>query len=213
MTATITDVSRETTSTPLTAIATVISTPPAKVDANDMVVSWSRRSTVANPVKAEERYRGVVINRSLLQIPDGAATSKFQLLLQETVHKLADQKFQAWVSDRMMEREMPASILSLDNVLAFWAEEKQRATIDGDKIRAFLTTCETCKNMAEATKAVWLRQLPKIASPGYRNVFTKEQAATIVSKLAESDLDNPAGVFIATRCNAIINEETQADAF
>lgn len=196
------------------AAAIVVSTPPTAVPAEGIVIAWSRRSTAANPVKQEERYRGVVVHRALLALPDGATTSKFAALLQSTIHELAQARFQAWVSDgRMLEREMPHSVLALDNVLAYWAEEKQRATIDADKIKAWLSAAPTYAALTEAAKAVWMRQLPKMASPGYRNVFTKEQAATIVSKLAAEDLDHPVGVFVATRCNAIINEETQADAF
>ena len=192
----------------------IVSTPATATPADSVTIAWSRRSTTANPVAATERYRAVTLHRAVLQLPDGATTSKFSSLLQETINKLAADKFQAWIADgRMMETKMPQHILSLDNVLAFWAEEKQRATIDGDKIKAWLAECATVKALAPAAAAVWNRQLPKIASPGYRNVFTKEQAATIVSKIAAEDADHPIAVFIATRCNAIINEETQADAF
>lgn len=189
----------------------VVSVPPTKLAENEQLVSWSRRSTAANPVSATERYRAVIVHSSSLTIPDGATTSKFSALLQSTINSLADAKFTDYIRERMHEVEIPAAVISIDSVLAFWSEEKQRQTIDADKITTFLKGSETLAALNEQTQKVWLNKVPKIAAPNYRTNFSKGQAAAIVAKLAENELENPIAVFIATRCNLIITDESQED--
>lgn len=188
---------------------------PVQVDDADMVICWSRRSTDKNPLAAHERYRGVMVNRATLEILDGCTTSKFQKLLQSTIHGLADKKFQSLMQadGGMLLKEIPASSLSLDSVLTFWAEERTALQIDNAKLTNWLPKSATWTTLPEGTQKVWLSKLPKIASPGYQNLFTKEQAATIISRIAPEDLEAPEAEFIVTRCSAIINKPSLSEAF
>jgi hypothetical protein len=191
----------------------IISTPPVGgIKDGTTLVSWSRRSTEKNPVPTAERYRGVVIPAANLALPDGATTSKFSRLLQSTIYDLAAGKFQAYITDRMFEATMPTAVLTLDSVIAFWAEEKQRQTIDAAKITDFLKSSETIKTLPENTAKVWISKVPRIAAPSYKNLFSKEQAAVIISKLADADNHSPIYDFIVTRCNNIISEVSEEEA-
>lgn len=196
--------------TPMLAVTTVA---PAKVADNEQVIAWSRRSTAANPVANENRYRGVTIHRSTLAIPDGCTTSKFSKLLQDTIDGLATARFTDYIKDRMQDKEIPAAILSLDNVLAYWAEEKQRSVINGEAVLNWLKSSATLAAMDANKQKTWTTKVPKIAAPSYINIFSKGEAAAIIAKIAEADADHAIAQFIATRCNAIINNESIEDAF
>ena len=198
---------------PVQPMLQVISTPPAEVSKDSQLISWSRRSTEKNPVPAAQRFRGVIQPVSVLTLPDGSTTSKFSRLLQNTINDLADARFTAWVKDNMHAAEMPASFTSMDSILAFYSEEKQRQTIDGDKLAAWLKTSKTVAALPAATQKSWLEKLPKMAAPGFANIFTRDQAATIISRFDESECDAPEAAFIITRCNTIINKVSEVDAF
>ncbi len=201
-----------TTTETTTVLATVLSIAPAKVEDNQIVISWSRRSTEKNPVKTEERYRGIVVHAASLALPDGATTSKFSALLQATIHDLADKKFTAWVKDNMMVREVDPAMFSLDAVIAYWAEEKRAAQIDADKISKWLVTSKTYLALPAETQKVWIAKIPKIAAPSYTNNFSKSQAATIVAKFHADDLDEAVASFIINRCNVILTKESVEEA-
>lgn len=203
--------STTTTTTTEVKLTQVVSTPPAKLEDNTVAISWSRRSTDKNPVKTEERYRGIVVPAATLALPDGSTTSKFAALLQATIYDLADKKFAKWAADNMLVTEVDASLFSLDAVILYWAEEKKAAQMDGAKIADWLKTSKTYKDLPEAVQKTWLSKIPKIAAPGYANFFSKGQAATIVSKLHADDLEAPAAQFIMTRCNNIISRESQEE--
>lgn len=190
----------------------VVSTPPLKLAEDEHTIEWSRRSTDKNPVATSERYRGVVIKRSALAVPADACSSKFSRLLQQTVNSLADAHFTTWVKDRMSETQIPAALLTLDSVLAYWAEEKQRTSIDGSAITAFLQQCKTFATLNAEQRKGWLNKLPKIAAPAYKQLFTQEQAATIVSRIVDEDTEHPAAVFIIQRCNNILNATSEEEA-
>jgi hypothetical protein len=191
-----------------------IFTVPQTLTDNQIAVIWSRRSTDKNPVAAENRYRAVVLPASRLQLPDGACTSKFQSLLQSTIHQLAETKLQADLKDGMHLREVPEASLSLDAVLSFWAEEKQRQVIDASAISKWLAESATFASLNPAQQAVWKTQLPKIAAPSYAMIFNAEMAAVIVSKIADADLEHPAALFVCQRCNSVISKPaTVAAAF
>jgi predicted flavoprotein YhiN len=187
----------------------VVSTPPVKIKETERVVAWKRRSTEKNPVAESERYRGVVIHADNLLIAADACTSKFHRLLQETIYSLADAAFQGYIEERMHEVEMPASKLSLDSVLAYWAEEKQKQTIDGEKITAWLKTSKTLAALPKATATIWLNKVPKIAAPSYKQNFSEAQAAAMVSKLHADEIEHPVAQFIAQRCNNILSDESK----
>jgi hypothetical protein len=183
----------------------VVSTPPTQVAEHEMLIEWSRRSTEKNPVKDSERYRAIVIPRSLLKVADDAASSKYIRLLQTTIHDLAQSKFVESIKENMLSTSFDSSQLTLDLVLAYWAEERQRQMMDADKITAFLKASKTIAGMSESVAKVWMSKIPKICAPSYKMLFSKGQAATIVSKLHDDDMMHPAAVFIATRCNAILS--------
>lgn len=190
----------------------VVTVPPVKLDDNQHVISWSRRSTDKTPVKAEERYRAIVVPSASIRLPDGATTSKFSELLQSTIHELANNKFAAWAKDNLMVTQVDASLFSLDAVILYWAEEKKAAQVDASKITDFLKASKTYEALSDEAKKVWLSKIPKIAAPGYANFFSKAQAATIVSKFHADDLESPVAAFILNRCNNIITRETQEEA-
>lgn len=190
----------------------VISTPPAKLEDGMQLVSWSRRSTEKNPVDAANRFRGVVQSASVLQLPDGSTTSKFSKLLQNTINELADARFTAWVKDNMMATAMPASFTSMDSVLAFYAEEKQRAVMDGAKILTWLKASPTFAALNEKQQKSWLEKMPKMAAPSYAGLFSRENAATVISRIHADDLEAPEAMFIMERCNKIINALSEEDS-
>lgn len=200
------------TTTETRATVQIVSVPPVKVADDEQVIAWSRRSTDKTPVPAEQRYRGIVIKRAALAVPTDAASSKFHRVLQATINDLAEAMFVAWVKDNMHTLEYEVSRMTLDNVLTFWAEEKQRTAIDGDKIVEWLKESATLKVMPEAKKKVWLSKIPKIAAPSYKQTFTKEQAAAIVAQIAEADVEHPAAVFVLQRANNILSQETVQEA-
>lgn len=189
----------------------ILSVPPTVLDtATHQLVSWARRSTDKNPVPAHERFRGVVIPRLL--VPSDACTSKFSRLLQATIDSLADGAFTEWVRSRMSALAVPQHLLTLDAILAFWAEEKQRATIDSEKLTAWLKQSATFAALPKERASVWLVKVPKIAAPSYRQNFTKGQAAAIVGAIVDADLDAPEAIFILQRCNNVLTVESQEEA-
>ena len=197
----------------LAQITTVV---PTKLKPDHITISWSRRSTEKNPVAEHERYRGIEVPASLLAIEAADCRSKFSQLLQSTIHSLADAKFTHWLKDNMQAKEVDPQLFSLDSVLTYWAEEKQRAAIDGDKVLAWLKESATLKALEEGKRDAWLKLLPKIAAPNYRNSgsFTAKSASTIVAKIDAADTEHPVCIFVMTRCNAIISAPvTQEDAF
>jgi hypothetical protein len=188
----------------------VVSVPPLKVADTERVVSWSRRNTEKTPVPETERYRAVVVAASTLKVPNDACHSPFYSLLQSTIHDLADATFQAWVRDNMLATTMDAGRLSLDKVLAFWAEEKQRTTVDAEKIIAFLKTSATFKGFATNKQKTWLHRIPKIAAPAYRGSIDQEDAAAIIAQIHDDDLADPVAVYIIQRCNNILTGDKSA---
>ena len=194
---------------------TIVSTPALKVGDDEKVISWARRSTEKTPVAVDQRYRGVTLKASALKVPNEACNSKFHMLLQNTVYDLANARFIDWVKDNMMQHEMDEELLTLDSVLMFWAEERQRQVIDGDSIKAWLLKSYTyTQNLGEKQQLAWARTVPKIAAPGYRGLIAKDIANAILAKIAEEDHEHPACVFIMQRLNNITEAAPEdADAY
>ena len=190
----------------------IVSVPPTKIADTEHVVSWERRSTEKNPVAQDQRYRGVVIPAAALKVPDDACKSKFAMLLQSTIHRLADASFTAWVKDKMQETQMPAALLTVDAVLAYWAEEKQRQSVDGDKILAWLPTSELWKVLNEKQQITWKTLLPKVAAPSYKQIIKQDEAAVIITRIPEADHQHPVAVFILQRCNNVLSDERTSAA-
>jgi hypothetical protein len=144
--------------------------------------------------------------------------SKFAVLLQSTVYDLAQEKFkQAMIASDYAAKEINPSHYGIDEVLAFWAEKKEAEKIDAKQISAWLLASDTFKQeqFAEGTGKykVWTSQLPKIAAPAFRGCFDKDNAASILAQLLDSDVDTPIGGFIAQRLADILNTESKANAF
>ena len=188
----------------------ILSVAPSTLDtATHQLVSWARRSTDKTPGPANERFRGCVIPRLL--IPDAACTSKFSRLLQATIDGLADGVFTDWVRTRMSALAIPQHLLTLDAVLLFWAEEKERVAIDSEKITTWLKQSASLAALPPAKRAAWLSKVPKIAAPSYRQNFSKGQAAAIVGAIVDADLESPEAIFILQRCNSVLTVESQED--
>lgn len=184
----------------------VSSVVPASFDERAFfLVAMDRRSTDANPCAAHERHRSILVARSALQVPPDRAHSQFYALLQSTILKLAEGMFAAWAKVNLAATEYPSAKMTLDSVLAYWAEEKQRESIDGAKILAWLAASATLAALAPAKQAVWKSKIPKIAAPSYRQNFSKDQALAILAQLADSDAAHACAIFIAQRCQNIID--------
>lgn len=190
----------------------VYSTPPVHLSDACMLVSWSRRSTKQNPIEASERYRGIVVDKAALAVAPDACSSKFQRLLQSTLHTLADGAFQAWATDNMAAVEYDGAAITVDSVLSFWADKKAKETIDAAAVLAWLESSETYKNLNDAQRAVWKVKVPKIAAPSYKGSFTTGEAAKIVARITEADAETATGLFIVQRLNNILGEQSQEDA-
>ena len=182
-----------------TASKQVFSTPPLSIAETCRLVSWSRRSTTQNPVDAANRYRGIVVESAALAIAPDACTSKFQRLLQSTIHNLADAMFQAWATDNLPALEYDGAAITTDSVLMFWADKKSKETIDGAAILAWLEASETWKILNDKQRAAWKTLLPKIAAPSYRASFTVSEATKLAARIVESDGEHATGLFILQR--------------
>jgi len=201
------DMSEATLSAP-TSMVQVVSTPPSKVEEGSMVIEWSRRSTDKNPLPEAQRYRGIVIPASQLKVPDDSASSKFLRLLQGTIHDLAQALFVEKIKDQMEAIQIDGAAFTVDLVLAYWAEEKQRQSVDAAKITEWLKSSATFKVLNDAQKKGWLEKVPKIAAPSYQGIIRQGEAAAIVSRIVEEDLQHPIAIFILTRANKILSLES-----
>lgn len=190
----------------------VVSVKPATVEDGFHKIELSRRSTKLNEVPTAERYRAIVVKAAQLALPDGATISKFSELLQATIHQLADKKFAEWAVENLQATTVEPAMFNLDAVMAYWSEERKSQQVDAAKITDWLKTSKTLAALSKETAAVWLQKVPKIAAPGYANFFSKGQAAAIVSKINEEEIDSSVAAFIMDRCNKIITRESQEEA-
>lgn len=192
----------------------VFSTPPLNVADGNTVIAWSRRSTTANPVKQEERYRSVIVSTAALAVPADACSSKFARLLQSTVNGLAEGMFQAWAKDNIQSTAYDGAAITVDNVLMHWAEQKQRETIDGAAVLTWLKASKTWADAleTEARRNAWATMLPKIAAPSYRASFSPKEASVMIARIQEEDADTPVGLFVVQRLNTILGTADKSDA-
>ena len=182
----------------------VVTVAPTTLADTDLCIDWSRRSTDKTPVIAANRFRGVVIPKSQLLVPHNACSSPFYALLQETILQLARDVFRTWVQDNMLATTMETARLSLDRVLAFWAEEIERTKMSAESIIDFLKESATLRDFTESKRKTWLHRIPKIAAPAYRGSIDQEDAAAIIAQLHDDDLQHPAAIYIVQRCNNIL---------
>jgi len=191
----------------------VYSTPLVNVAEGNTVIAWSRRSTTANPVKQEERYRAVVVSAASLAVPADACSSKFARLLQSTINGLAEGMFQNWAKDNIQAPQYDGAPITVDNVLMHWADQKQRETIDAAAVLAWLKASATWPTLeTEARQKAWEAKLPKIAAPSYKGTFSAKEAAIMIARIQEADAESPVGLFVVQRLNIILGTADQSDA-
>jgi hypothetical protein len=194
------------------ASAQVFTVVPLHIADACMLVSWSRRATKQNPIEPGDRYRGIVVERAALAIAPDACSSKFQRLLQSSIHNLADSMFQQWAGDNMAATQYDGAPITVDNVLSFWADRKARETIDGAAVLAWLKASKTHAALpSDQHRAKWEQVVPKIAAPAYRGSFTQDEASKIAARIVEEDADSPVGLFVLQRLSTIIGTVSQAD--
>lgn len=186
-------------------------TAPQKVAANTLAIEWKRRSTKTNPVDEANRYRAIHVAEGAMLIGNDACQSKFQVLLQSTIHDMAAKMLAEELAETD-KREVQAARYTVNGVLAYWAEEKKRQTIDAAQIVTWLKASKTFESLNANQQRAWLERLPKLASPAYRSVLgadPKQAAAVIMSRLHDDDLEHAVCVFLSERLTNIINAEDQ----
>jgi len=197
------------------ASAHVFTRPPVALADGCHLVSWSRRSTKANPVAEAERYRGIIIEASAVTVPPDACGSKFLRLVQHTINGLADAMFTAWAKDNIHATSYDGASITTDSVLTYWAEQRQRETIDAAAITEWLKQSATLASFDnEKQRAAWLAIMPKLAAPGYRGALKPDQASTAILRIKEEDTDHAVCAFIMQRLTNIMTpaEDANADA-
>lgn len=191
-----------------------ISTVPVATPAGSLLLEMRRRSTKETPVARENAYRCALIGEAITAIDAGSVPSRFSVLLQSTINDLAQARFAEFCKANPTALTVDQRLFRVDALLAYWAEEKQSQRITGASITEWLAQSATLRSVPAAAATVWTRELPKLAAPSYAGVFTKKQAASIVARLHDDDLEHPVCVFVATRCNIILNkEDSQAADF
>lgn len=189
---------------------TISTAAPTSIPAGFLPVAWTRRSTTQNPVIDADRYRGILVPDSFLIVPVADCASHFHSLLTASMRDLADARLTSILKESPSVRSVLADSFKLRSLLAWAAEERKRATIDGKQITDWLLASETIKGLSDKSAVTWKTYLPKLAAPTYRQIFKPEQAATILSRIADSDLSHPVVIFLCERLNNIVttgNEE------
>ena len=198
----------------MTTVATVsklqVFATPTDCEAPLLPIVLSRRSTDKNPVPEHLRYRAIHVPESAMAIASDACQSKFSRLLQTTIHDLASKMFAEEIKAED-KREVDAARYSLDGILAYWAEEKQRQQIDAEAIKAWLLASATYAGLDSKKQKAWLELVPKLHATRYRAVLgptlekQKTAATVLLARLQDADLEHPVCMFIADRMNATLD--------
>lgn len=193
--------SMQSTSSALVPIYTVpTATPPGM-----FALEKRARSTEKNPVEASQRYRVAFIPESLRLIDAGAMPSKFASLVQATIDGIAQERFAAMLAeDGMSLAAIDPKAFSVDALLMYWAEQRDRQRITKESLLSWLEGSATFASLSEKAKQLWRSRIPGILAPLYRNAFTVNEATNIVAKIADSDLSDPHAVMLANRLQIII---------
>lgn len=186
------------------ASAQVLTVPPIALAEGCTVLFWKRRSTKETPVAQENMYRGMVIEYDKIKVPDDACKSTFSRLLQATISSLAQEMFTAWAAENITAPIYTGAAINVNSVLSFYAEQKQREVIDAKQIAEWLPKSATWGTLSEKQKAVWLKLMPKIAAPAYRNVgISPTSAGTAILRFADEDAEHPVCCFLLQRLTNI----------
>ena len=191
--------------------------PPVAITEGATIVAWARRSTEKNKISEAERYRGIVVQAASITPPADACASKFQRLLSATVAKLAEDQFTAWCKQdgNMMKAAYDGPAITVDSALMHWAEQKQRESIDGAAITAWLKQSATFAAFEnDKQRAAWLTIMPKLAAPSYRQALKPDQAQTAILRIADADAEHAVCQFLMQRLSNIMTpaEDANADA-
>lgn len=194
-----------------TATTLQVFTTPQEVKAPMLAIEWRRRSTKQNPIAEANRYRAILVNEAAVTIAPSDCASKFAKLLQSTIHDLASKM----LADELGEtdkREVQAARYTINGIMAHWAEEKKRQTIDAAAITEWLKQSKTFASLNANQQTAWLTAMPKMAAPAYRNCLGsgdrgKAAAAVALSRLHADDTDNAVCQFLAERLGNIMSAE------
>ena len=185
----------------------------AAIPKGTILIESRRRSTKENPVTDAQRYRAICVPEMMILLPNEAAQSKFHQLLQSKIQELAEARFAEFIKGNPLSSEVSAELFSINALLAYWAEEKKRASMSGEKILAWLKESATFASFTDdKKKAAWSTILPKLAAPGFRAAMTPAQATTVLAQINDSDLEHPTAIFVVNRLNSIMQSAADVDA-
>ena len=178
-----------------------------------VAISTTQRNSERKAVTADQRCRCVLVPEASIQPDAGTMPSKFLHLVSSMLCDIAADRLKQQWQENGDPREVSASLFTVDSLLVFAAERKQREAMTGEKVAAWLKESATLRTLNDAARATWLARLPKIAAPGFRGSFTAEQAATIAGKISEEDHASPVCSFVLGRLASIMEAASTVDAF
>lgn len=189
------------------AMLSISTVAPDSVSSPFLLIRKDQRDSKLHKVAECDRHRSILVHESALLVPASSTSSKFLSLLQATILDLAKARFEAFLKDQPLAKEVPAALFTIDSVLAFWAEEKASQRIDGASISSWLLASATFASLTPKSQEVWKKELPKFAAPGYKMAFSKANAAAIIARIADADIEQSNAVceFIMQRANNIIS--------
>lgn len=185
---------------------------PATVPAGFVLVAARQRSSKEKKVEASQRFRGILVPEAAILPPVEACHAQYREILVSQIDALASEKLAAVWKDSD-PKEVRADAFTLASILAYFAEKKQRQSIDGAAITEWLKASATLATLTEAQQATYLRVLPKLAAPGFRGVLSAENAATVAQRIADDDAATTVGAFVMKRLADIMEAVSTADAF
>lgn len=182
-----------------------IYTVPTPTPAGTYALEKRARSTQQNPVDASNRYRVAFVPEQPLLIAQDGVSSKFAALVQARIHDIAQERFAALLAEEGMSLQaLEPRMFTVDALLSYWAEERDRSRITKESLLAWFDSSATAASLSEKGRQLWRTRLPGILAPMYRNAFTSNEATQIVAKLADADMGDPHAVMLANRLQIII---------
>lgn len=197
--------------TPITEVP-VSTTRPGLNPGQELICVTKRETKQSGSIPEDQRFRGIVIPSDWITLPSDACRSAFTAILQRAIFDVAADRLSAYLSEDWNRKTVPAASFTIPNLLTYWAEEKQRSSIDGKQISEWI------KAQAWIPADVlsgWQAKVPTIAAPSYRNLFKKTQAASISSRILQSGIkleNDPIAAYIVQRCSNILATEEQEQA-
>ena len=191
-----------------------IYTVPTPTPAGMHALEYSRRSTDKNPVAQSERYRVAFIPEELRLVSAEGMASKFHALVQARIDELAKQRFEAMCkAEGPMLAAIDPRAFTVDSLLMYAAEERERSRITKESMLAWLTSSATFASLSDAGKKLWQARVPGILAPMFKNAFTRNEANSILAKLHNDDMSDPHCVLLANRLSIIAEAASIEDSF